>query len=58
MTYLLSRLREPSTYAGLAALAGAFGVSIPIAWVQALSGLGVAIAGVLAVVVPEKNAGG
>lgn len=54
MAYIISRLREPSTYAGLAAVAAAFGVAIPVEWVQALSALGVAIAGVVAMVLPER----
>lgn len=54
MSYLLSRLREPSTYAGIAAVAAAFGLAIPGEWVQAVSGLGVAVAGVVAVAMPER----
>lgn len=55
MAYLISRLREPSTYAGLAGLAAAFGFVVPAEWVQAAAGLGVALGGVLAVVVPEAQ---
>lgn len=55
MAYLISRLREPSTYAGLAGLAAAFGFVVPAEWAQAAAGLGVALGGVLAVVVPEAQ---
>lgn len=42
MTYLIDRLREPSSYAGLAALLGIFGLQVaPEAWsmvIQVLTG--------------------
>lgn len=53
MSYILSRLREPSTYAGAAAIAAAFGLSVSAEWVQAVSALGAAVAGVAAVVMRE-----
>lgn len=53
MSYILSRLREPSTYAGAAAIAAAFGLSVSAEWVQAVSALGAAVAGVAAVVLKE-----
>jgi hypothetical protein len=56
MEYIVSRLREPSTYAGLAAIVAAFGLAVPAEWVQALSALGVAVGGVLAVVMRERGA--
>lgn len=56
MAYFLTRLREPSTYAGLAALVGAFGITVPLPWVQAASALGTGIAAVLAVALPEHKA--
>ena len=43
MSYILERLREPSSYAGLAALIGLFGIKVaPEAWtlgVEALTAL-------------------
>lgn len=48
----LQRLREPSSWAGLAALGALFGMSAD--QVQSLAGAGVAIAGALAVFLPEK----
>ena len=48
----LQRLREPSSWAGLAALGSLFGMSAD--QVQSLAGAGVAIAGALAVFLPEK----
>jgi len=43
MSYLIDRLREPSSYAGLAALLGIFGLQVaPEAWtlvIQVLTGL-------------------
>lgn len=53
MQYLLARAKEPSSYAGLATLLGMMGVSIaPVEW-QAIVGALTAIAGLLAVVLPE-----
>lgn len=57
MDYLISRLREPSTYAGLAALLASLGVSVPAPWVQAVSAVGVALAGAAALFLPEKPQG-
>lgn len=48
----LQRLREPSSWAGLAALGVLFGMSAE--QVQSLAGAGVAVAGALAVFLPEK----
>lgn len=56
MSYLLSRLREPSTYAGIAGVLAAFGLAVPVEWLQALSALGMAVAGVAAVAMPERKA--
>ncbi len=55
MDYRISRLREPSTYAGLAAIAAAFGMAVPAEWMTAVSALGVAVGGVLAVVLGEQK---
>jgi hypothetical protein len=55
MDYIVSRLREPSTYAGMALLAAAFGLAVPAEWVQALSALGMAVGGVVAVVMRERQ---
>ena len=57
MNYILWRLREPSTYAGLAAILAAFNVNVdPNLWgtiVQVCIGL----AGVVAAVTPDRSAG-
>lgn len=53
MNYLVARFREPSTYAGIAAVLASLGVSVPSPWVQAVSGVGVAIAGAAALFLPE-----
>lgn len=54
MSYLIARFREPSTYAGIAALLASLGVSVPAPWVQAVSAVGVALAGAAALFLPEK----
>lgn len=50
--FLINRLREPSTYAGLAGIAGAFGVAQPL--YNAVSAVIMALAGLAAVILIEK----
>lgn len=52
---LVNRFREPSTYAGLAALASVFGA--PAGLLDSVGQLIVGAAGLLAVLMPEKGAG-
>lgn len=56
MQYIVNRLKEPSTYAGLAALLGAFGVSIDPGMLQAVVAVATAIAGLASIFVSEKQA--
>jgi hypothetical protein len=56
MDYIISRLKEPSTYAGLAALLAAFGVSIDPGMLQAVVAVATAIAGLASIFVAEKQA--
>lgn len=52
--WILSRLREPSTYAGFAALAAAAGISAEL--YTAASAVAVAVAGLVAIILHEKQA--
>ena len=52
VNFVLSRLREPSTYAGLSALALALGVSGEL--YRAASAALAAVAGLVAIVLAEK----
>lgn len=56
-TFIITRLQEPSTYAGLAALVGSL-TFIPnaIEWSQVVIAAGTAIAGALAILLGEKKA--
>lgn len=56
MDYIINRLKEPSTYAGLAALLAAFGVSIDPGMLQAVVAVATAIAGLASIFVAEKQA--
>jgi hypothetical protein len=56
MTFIIARLREPSTYAGLAALLAAFGISVPSDLFQSIATVLTGIAGVAAVVLAERKA--
>lgn len=52
VTFILTRLKEPSTYAGLSGLALAFGISSDL--YAAASSVIAAIAGLVAIVLAEK----
>lgn len=54
LDFVLSRLREPSTYAGFAGLAAAVGVAEPV--YQAVTSVIMAVAGLVAVFMAEKKA--
>lgn len=53
MKSIFSRLREPSTWAGLAALAAVFGV--PVAQIDAVTQIAVAVCGAASVFLPESG---
>lgn len=50
--FVLDRLREPSTYAGLAGIAAALGVAQPL--YQAISAVIMAVAGLAAILLGEQ----
>jgi hypothetical protein len=52
--FVLNRLREPSTYAGLAGLAAAVGIAEPL--YQAISAVIMAAAGLAAIFLSENKA--
>lgn len=52
MKRIFARLREPSTWAGLAMLAAAFGV--PAMQVEAVTQIAVAVCGAVSVFMPES----
>jgi hypothetical protein len=52
---LSPRLREPSTYAGLASVAAALGIAFPEYLGQALPIVGTAIGSLLAIFLPEAK---
>ena len=53
INFVLNRLREPSTYAGLAGLAAAVGIAEPL--YQAISAVIMAAAGLAAIFLSEKK---
>jgi len=55
MQTILARLREPSSWAGIAALIGIFGIKIAPEQLQAVIALGSAAAGAAAVFMPERK---
>lgn len=55
MRYLVARLREPSTWAGIAALLAALGVTVDPRVFEGVQGLVTALAGLLAVLLPERD---
>lgn len=54
-SWLSDRLKEPSTYAGLAAIAMVFHVGIPTDLMTSITSLGVGVGGVLAFVLGESK---
>lgn len=56
IAFVVARLREPSSYAGLGALLAAGGIHADQAIVQAAIQVLVAVAGLIAVLMPEKSA--
>lgn len=55
IAYIVNRMKEPSTYAGLAALLGVVGVKLAPEALQAIITVATAIAGAVAVFVPDLN---
>ena len=56
MKYTIARLREPSTYATLAAMLGAFGLSVEPGVLQNLTLAGTGLSGLLGLLLPERPA--
>lgn len=52
-TAILSRLRQPSTYAGVAAIVAGLGISHATEISQTVIAVGAAVAGLLAIWLPE-----
>lgn len=51
----LARLKEPSTYAALAGMAGIFGVSFSAPEVQGVAMIGGVLSGMLGIFLPERK---
>ena len=54
--YIIQRLKEPSTWAGFATIGAAFGLNVPTSTWQAITQVGIALAGAIAVLRPEGTA--
>ncbi len=55
LRFILDRAKEPSTYAGVASLLAAAGIHYTTDIFNAAVALAVAVAGLIAVLLPEKN---
>lgn len=55
LAYIVGRLKEPSSYAGLAALLGLAGIHLAPDALQAIIGILVAVAGGAAIVIPDAS---
>lgn len=55
MDYLLNRIREPSTWAGIASLAISLGLGVPPGTIEAAGQAAAGIAGLLAIFVRERG---
>lgn len=58
MSWAVKRLREPSTYAGLAALLVGFGVPEADSWAKTIAMTAMGLAGVAAMFMSEKGVKG
>ncbi len=56
LAFLVARLKEPSSYAGLGAVLGAAGVHADDSVLQAVIQVLISLAGLVAVLMPEKTA--
>ena len=54
-SWLVKRLREPSTYAGLGVLLAGFGLKDSGSWANVISTAAMGIAGIAAMVMSEKH---
>ena len=54
MTYLLARLKEASTWRGIALLLTAFGVQVAPEVQEAIISVGIAVAGAVGVLFPDS----
>ncbi|CAN1564077.1 hypothetical protein MCERH10_02812 [Caulobacteraceae bacterium] len=54
MKYILDRLKEPSSYAGLGALLALVGVNLDGQLLQAIAGVAAALAGLASIFIKEK----
>jgi len=55
ISWLGTRLREPSTYAGIAVVLAALHFGNASDWVSAITAIGTGIGGLIAIVLPEAN---
>lgn len=55
MQFIFNRLREPSTWAGIASLVAAFGFGVPPGTVEAVAQVGAGIAGLGAIFLRERG---
>jgi len=55
-SYVISRLREPSTWVGLGSLLTGLGIAIAPEYWDAITSVGLSVGGLIAVLVSEKSA--
>jgi hypothetical protein len=54
--YILERMREPSTWRGVALLAAASGITVAPAMWEHIAAIGMAISGLIGMLAPERSA--
>jgi hypothetical protein len=55
MSYVITKLREPSSWAGIAALFAALGWQLPTEYFGAITQVGIALAGLAAILLNERK---
>lgn len=54
MSFIFNRLREPSTWSGLAAVAVSLGLGVPPGTIEAVTQIGVGLFGLAGIFLPER----
>lgn len=53
--YIMARLREPSTWSGIAAISVSLGLGLPPGAMEAVAQVGVGVAGLVSIFMREKG---
>lgn len=55
MRYIINRFKEPSTWSGIASIVIALGLGVPPGTIEAVTQIGIGIAGLAGVILSERG---